>query len=1673
MRKLLLLYVLFTGFAFLCQAQSEWIDYGLTYYKIPTSTDGVYRLSYTTLSASGMNMQAIDPREIKVFHRGQEVAVYVHGQDDGKFDRGDYVEFVGERNDGEADEKLYPDPDHMANPHYNNHSDATAYFLTVTKGTLGKRMQRRDVDPAAPTVTSYRTERLQVFADQYSLGQSYLFNIHLGIYDKGQGWTGRAVTRGNHSEIGFTSLGTLTGGSTVVLDLGLLGRSNAPHKVEVRVGATGANLRLLQTVDFEPFAFYRLVANLSPSDIGTDGRFLVRVTPVSTEGSSDNVSISYAKLEYDRQVGGEDLDQETLLFGPGESSLSLPSDNYIGYDVSDLANVVMLGQSKVGSTVKLPVGVSGRESKVLLQAANKLVEPNVLQKVRFRDLLRQRANYIILTHPSLREPTSVNVDPVAAYAAYRHSPEGGGYDTLIVSAEELYNQFNYGEKSPLAVKEFLRQYSALQQPEYLLLMGRAFGMYNSTRSGGQTYFYRDRPELFEIQDLVPTYGYPYNDNRFAVGLDPASPLGKEIAIGRIPARTPQEVNQYLAKVKEKELLGATQAWQKEVIHLSGGLSAFELERYYNFVKGFENIAENIYYGGNVTTFRKRTNASVELINISDKVNEGASMITFFGHAAVSTTDIDVGFVSVDDLGYRNKGKYPFLLLNGCDAGNAFGGAYTFGEDWVLTPDRGASNFMAHASVGVDVYLRRYSESFYTKAFTDSTLNYKSLGKIKIEAEKLFYEQYGESVMNQAHANQMVMLGDPAVKLFPAPKADYSLSDNEVFFSDFSGEEINALTDSIDLSFVVRNLGRVDLDTMTIRVVRALPDGTVINYDGEQLDPVFYRDTVHFAVPNIGLNSAGENVFTITVNAGRQVDELTYVNNTVVVSEFIESSGTQNLSPLNFALHSQQEAEFVAQIPGKSIEDRVVVFQLDTSPEFSSAKRKEARVNADNIAKWKQSLAGMISGSDTVTFYWRTRFLEQKEGESGDWTNSSFTYIPRGPEGWVQREFAQLGANQVNNMEITPSKNQWKYQGTSLDLEVFTFGSETEGLTYGQVQISLNGTAYNLDLFQRRCTNGSFGLMAFDKRTLAPYLVVPLTNFDVLDGKSCGKTPQIIQNIRNSWITGEGQTMLLDYIEGVKEGDYVIMFSVGPVTFEAWPDAAFLKMKELGANEATLRNMKTGEPYILFGRKGMRPGEAQEILADKASEIPANAQVINFNAQMKGFYDEASVVSTRVGPASSWETFYNRTKRGTSSGTEQFMFDVIGVDQNGGETVLFEDLREGEVPLHEVNAEAYPYLRLRYKLEDSDTEIPEQLLRWQVNYTGVPEGVLVLKSKKDHFELQEGEEATVEFEFLNISNYDFTDSLTVTYRLLNKTSNTVTTSSLKIPAVKAGGSHSFEINFSSIGKPGLNSLDVFANPREFLEYSYKNNRLDLADYFVVARDDQNPVLDVNFDGVYIMDGDIVSPNVMVTALLKDENESLYKKDTTGMEVYLRQNCEGCEFKKISFSHPALKWFEASDSNDFKLEYQPGPLEDGTYTLKINAADASGNKAGEKPYEVTFEVVNESSITHFYPYPNPFSTSVRFVFTVTGLEPPDQIKVQIMTVTGKVVREILQEELGPIKIGHNISEYAWDGKDEFGDQLANGVYIYRVLVRKDGQFIEHRATSGDKAFKKGYGKMYLLR
>ena len=223
----------------------------------------------------------------------------------------------------------------------------------------------------------------------------------------------------------------------------------------------------------------------------------------------------------------------------------------------------------------------------------------------------------------------------------------------------------------------------------------------------------------------------------------------------------------------------------------------------------------------------------------------------------------------------------------------------------------------------------------------------------------------------------------------------------------------------------------------------------------------------------------------------------------------------------------------------------------------------------------------------------------------------------------------------------------------------------------------------------------------------------------------------------------------------------------------------------------------------------------------------------------------------------------------------------------------------------------------------------------------------------------------------------------------------------------------------------------------------------------------------------MDGDIVSPKPEILIQLEDENTFLPITDPNLFELKL--DTGRSQLLVIPMSSPDVRFLPADVGNKIaKVQYYP-TLKDGEYKLIVQGKDASGNKSGINPKAINFRVIEEQSISHILNYPNPFSTSTQFIFILTGEEIPDIMSISIMTISGKVVKEITKEELGPLHIGTNRTEYKWDGTDEYGSKLANGVYLYKVNTRKKGgdKYNQYVNTKTDVFFKDGFGKLVILR
>jgi hypothetical protein len=215
---------------------------------------------------------------------------------------------------------------------------------------------------------------------------------------------------------------------------------------------------------------------------------------------------------------------------------------------------------------------------------------------------------------------------------------------------------------------------------------------------------------------------------------------------------------------EKDSLQLASGWPSRILHLSGGMSARERERHASFLEGFKRLAQDTDAGVTIRSYTKQAATEVEPINLSQEVNAGIALLTFFGHGSAAYNELDFGYVSKGGLGYANAGKYPLLLINGCDYASAYQRYDTQGEDWVMSPKKGASGLLASSSLGVDIWVKRYTELLY-RAFFSEGGSLKTLGQQMQNAEAEFVARYGRAVVPTAQLLQLVLLGDPAQRVF--------------------------------------------------------------------------------------------------------------------------------------------------------------------------------------------------------------------------------------------------------------------------------------------------------------------------------------------------------------------------------------------------------------------------------------------------------------------------------------------------------------------------------------------------------------------------------------------------------------------------------------------------------------------------------------------------------------------------------------------------------------------------------------------------------------------------------------------------------------------------------------------------------------------------------------------
>lgn len=1652
---------------------NEWVVNGQKYYKLLVYQTGIYQVSGQQLLNAGVPINSWDPTRIQLWHRGVEQAVQIQGIQDGVFDPSDRMVFYGQRNDGTLDSLLYEPYSAQPHKYFNLFSDTSVYFLT--EGTNpGMRIGEPAFTGLSANTSYHWQEELLLYTTNYSDGEGF-GETYLSSYGRSEGWTGPFMYKGSSdppvsSSFSIPLSGVVSSGSAATLQVILLGENSSGHNVSIVVGDPSSPVLTYTVPNFVGFVQKDISITIPVSAL-TGASLNVTVTASGFPNYADEIAVSLLKLTYPQTIdmGGEN--QKQFIFDEVKASQTVTVSSYMSgtsfFDISDPSQVAILPDSAGSGTTKLYLPSTAWKVLAVTPAAMKSVyaiRPANCTSYLSSNNQVSKAQFIIITHRTF-SPEALD------YAAYRASSNGGKYDTLVAFTDNIYDQFSYGEMTPLAIRNFCRYLYEQGNPKYLFIIGKGVDVGYQHYLVGDKY-YRFQPQAYWAQintfnyvfNFVPNYGSPNSDLMYVMGLGNNPKNIPAFPVGRLNAKYPADVSAYLDKVKTQEALPKDLLWRKDVLHLSGGDNEGQI---LDFAMQLDQVAhyveDTVFCGKVVAHIVKALNSYVDnqlIQTVAEYVNKGLSYVTFLGHASPSVADIDIGYVSNPVLSYDNPDKYPMLLLNGCNFCSGMV-PYSLADNWLQTPNRGAISTIGHASYGYTYLFRQYIEAFYRYSFSQRSTFIKHLSVGDIQKEVVQYLSVDVSKYNQAMLQQMILQGDPAIHVYEPPSADYSIVNS--FVSSFNREPVTAISDSFQLAVVVDNFGISSGDSVLISVKRTF-GSTTLTYQ-EYFPSVKYQDTLYLTIKRGTKNSYGENSFVVTVNPLQTIPEYDQTNNTYSFQHFMPLSAVATLFPIEFSIVNKQPVTFVAQGTDLLLTDKVYYLELDTSAWFNSPFKKSVELSGGPLIKWENvSLLPDIPMYDSVVYYWRARFKDIPPGQDTTWGQSSFIYIDNGPEGWSQSTIFQLDKDGFAN--ITPDLMHRKlvFDTMRATLTAYAPGDQYVGPdknqpSYYYTQLGLNGDGI---LFENRggCPTGVIAL-TMDKSTLVPYW--PMQGPLVCGWAYSGKRVNDFANMTDSSSVGI-QSQLIRYIDSVKSGDYVLLMNKGDAHYEDWGTALKNKIKSaFGAR--FIDSLTPGMGYILLARK-----DSSKPIAEYYSSTSSMASL---NTVLTGVANSGTVSSTLIGPASSWGKFY---KQFTTSAGDYYNIQIIGQDINGNEDTLTTVSSQDSLNLAFINASQYPYLKLVASISDSSQLTPLDLSRWMVTYKGVPEGtmdaVAAGLAQFKYVTKQEGDSVRLRFVFKNIYSLAFPDILKVEYSITNAETGKIKSDTVSLVKLAVGDSVVFSYAWPTVGWAGHNHIQAYVNPMIQPEQYYNNNILEM-DFYVEA-DVTNPVLDVTFDGQHIVNGDIVSPSPYIVISLRDENKYLIMNDTTGMQLFLQRPCQGCGFLPIDFTNPdILHWGQSSTkTNNFQIDYNPKKLADGMYKLRVQGADVSGNKSGSVPYEIEFQVINESSITNFYPYPNPFSTHTQFIFTLTGEEIPQDIQIQIMTVSGTVVREITKVELGPIHIGNNITQYAWDGRDQFGDLLANGLYLYQVRLKGANDF-KHRKTAGDKAFKKNIGKIYILR
>ncbi|MCS6823645.1 MAG: type IX secretion system sortase PorU [Cytophagaceae bacterium] len=745
------------------------------WYKLNISADGIYKIDYAFLKSMGINPDAIDPRNIRIYGNGGgmlpqensasrpddllENNIFVFGESDGIFNSGDYILFYAKG----PDTWTFNPSEGIFNHTKNIYSNTSSYFLTTSLGPGARVPSVNPVSGATQIITTF-DERL------------FHENDAVSIIRSGREWYGERFDAVLSHSFSF-SLPGLVPNSPIAITSAVLGPGNTNTSGTFTIRCNG------NTIDTHTPAAPG-VGLYDPK--GVNSRKIAYFnTSLFGNNPSININVSYNKNGIVSSIGylnylEVNAKRQLQLYGNYTAMRSVESTNtpISEYRIENTSSslqiwnvtnpVQALNQlyTLSGTTAIFSANSSTLQEYVVFSGSN-FPPPVFVSKVPNQNLHGIQAPWlpdmVIVTVPEFKSE---------AERLKNFKKTNENLDVLVVTTEQVYNEFSSGSQDVTAIRDFMKMLydrkSGNDSLRYLLLFGDCSYDYKNRISGNTNFVpvYQSRESLHPLRSYSSDDYFAFLDN--SEGAWPENGAGNhmmDIGVGRLVVRSQAEASQMVDKIIHYSSHPATLGkWRNRITFVSDdGDANLHIEDANNLAIKVDttykkmNVNKIFLDAYPQTSTPGGEKAPIVKEKIDQEIARGTLIMNYSGHGGqlgwAQESILDQNQIA----SWNNINQLPFMITATCDFGRYDDPSKTSGAELALVKsDGGVIGLITSTRVVFQFSNFALNEQIYNYIFTPVSGTMPRLGDI-IKNTK------NNSLIDVNNRNY-ALLGDPSLTL---------------------------------------------------------------------------------------------------------------------------------------------------------------------------------------------------------------------------------------------------------------------------------------------------------------------------------------------------------------------------------------------------------------------------------------------------------------------------------------------------------------------------------------------------------------------------------------------------------------------------------------------------------------------------------------------------------------------------------------------------------------------------------------------------------------------------------------------------------------------------------------------------------------------------------------------